>query len=114
MSWEANAYNTHVTYKAELVERSLEDKYGDWLKWREGPLFGALADAKIMSVASLLGDPAPPPSSTLGQAQVGMRWPWPRRATRQTRSRWFRSSARRSEKARLRRPFRCACSRPMS
>jgi len=58
ISWEAGP-GAPVTYTAELVGQSLNDRYNDWLETRTGPLFGAHPDAKVMRIASTLGFGSP-------------------------------------------------------
>jgi len=53
--WEASPGGP-VTYEAELQPQSLRERYDDWAETRTGPLFGAEPDAKVMSVASALGN----------------------------------------------------------
>lgn len=57
VSWEASAGDP-VTYEAELEQQSLSERYDDWAGSHTGPLFGAEPDAKVMTVASTLGDGA--------------------------------------------------------
>jgi SAM-dependent methyltransferase len=48
-----------VEYEAELHQVSLKERYVEWADSRTGTLFGAAPDAKVMSLASTLGDGAP-------------------------------------------------------
>jgi len=45
---------------------SIETHYQDWSQTREGPLFGSQGDAKVMAIASELGDPANTPILDVG------------------------------------------------
>lgn len=67
VSWEANSSTDGlINYTIDLRRRTLEDQYSEWLKGRKGPLFGALPDAKVMSIASTLGDPSAAPVLDVG------------------------------------------------
>lgn len=54
VSWEASPGGL-INYTAALHQRSLGERYTDWAQARTGPLFGAQADAKVLSVAATLG-----------------------------------------------------------
>lgn len=67
VSWQAHSSTDGlINYFIELQPRTLDDRYDEWLKGRSGPLFGALPDAKIMSVAATLGDPSAAPVLDVG------------------------------------------------
>jgi len=65
VSWEASPGGL-INYGAELHHQSLEERYVDWAEVRTGALFGAHADAKVMSVASSLGEPSEVPALDVG------------------------------------------------
>ncbi|HYP86525.1 MAG TPA: hypothetical protein VEQ59_00190, partial [Polyangiaceae bacterium] len=65
ISWEASPGGP-VTYQAELQEQSLEQRFDDWASTQDGPLFGAHADAKVLSVAATLGAPSAAPVLDVG------------------------------------------------
>jgi SAM-dependent methyltransferase len=54
----ATAPDTGMNYEIEAAVVTVEDEYQDWTRSRQPPLFGAHADAKVMSLAHALGDPA--------------------------------------------------------
>lgn len=56
--WEASPGGP-VTYEAELQQHTLSDRYDEWAESRTGALFGVAPDAKVMNLASTLGDGAP-------------------------------------------------------
>lgn len=47
-----------ITINTKVMVESLADKYQSWPQIRQEPLFGTHADAKVMEIASHLGDPA--------------------------------------------------------
>jgi SAM-dependent methyltransferase len=54
VSWEASA-GSPISYKADLKQQNLGQRYAEWADSRTGPLFGTAPDAKVLSVASALG-----------------------------------------------------------
>ncbi len=65
VSWETSPGGP-IAYKAELHRRSLGERYDDFAELRTGPLFGAHPDAKVMTVASTLGEPSGAPVLDVG------------------------------------------------
>jgi 2-polyprenyl-3-methyl-5-hydroxy-6-metoxy-1,4-benzoquinol methylase len=59
-----------VKLDIKIKTESLEDHYHNWIKTREGPLFGSHPDAKVIAIASHLGNPANVPILDIG-AGVG-------------------------------------------
>lgn len=59
-----------VKLDVKVKIESLESHYHNWIATREGPLFGSYADAKVMKIASQLGNPENVPILDIG-AGVG-------------------------------------------
>lgn len=65
VSWEGFPGGA-ITYKIDLQVQSLQDRYNDWHQTEEGALFGALPDAKLMSIAATLGQASGAPVLDVG------------------------------------------------
>ncbi|HYQ17702.1 MAG TPA: class I SAM-dependent methyltransferase, partial [Polyangiaceae bacterium] len=65
VSWEASP-GALVDYQAELLPRTLEERFDEWAAGQKGPLFGAHPDAKVVSVAATLGEPSAAPVLDVG------------------------------------------------
>jgi SAM-dependent methyltransferase len=67
VSWQAHSTTDGlINYLIDLQPSTLDEKYNEWLQGRTGPLFGVLPDAKVMSIASSLGDPSAAPVLDVG------------------------------------------------
>lgn len=57
-----------LTFDMSVKVASFEDEYKDWVETEKPPLFGQYPDAKVMALASELGNPAASPILDIGAA----------------------------------------------
>jgi 2-polyprenyl-3-methyl-5-hydroxy-6-metoxy-1,4-benzoquinol methylase len=55
-----------ITYAIRLRETTVDEHYAQWITDREPPIFGKLADAKVMALAEESGDPRSAPVLDVG------------------------------------------------